>query len=335
MPYKYTCPLCLDLLTRGHSIKVFKIADASSGAKSKHLTKRFDCGRRDFIEEVLKFSGDDVFVPVEELAVYVSHDGCKAVNPFWAQSNNQIEMPGNYGDGDKFTADLRCNATTKNFQKVMDHWIVKILRETYELGNDYAPMWYPLQLLLATAAEEGSGLSRPYGSLVEMASTKSAGKTILTLQILNQALYRNGLELTVKEFFYPNPDSEDIDLARFKEKFYSEVFFHSMWRETPVSRPFGTEPSPGDLRAVFVQPVAADEQPDGGAVKQPSNGRVRGMARGIAGLAWFFVKETVSPSSTKKKNKKDKEPSPDLGEMIAARKDEFWNPIIFYDTAGE
>lgn len=324
MPYQFTCPLCLRTLGQRQFLKLFKIADA--GANRNDAQKRIDCGNPDFIDEILKFSGEDTFVPIDEHAIYVSHERCDAINPFW--TNNQLEMPGKDSDGEQFTANLTCDATKKPFQHELSYWMVKILRETYKQGNDYRSMWYPLPLLFATAAD-GNPRTRPYGSLVEIASSKSVGKTILTLQILNQALYRNGREVTVRDFFYPNANLDDAQLEQFREKFYNEVFYHSMWKRTPVSRPFGTVPSAGDLRAIFIQPVQQEAQPVHVA-KPAANGRFR------RGLSFAFSMLRIFTSETLLiEEKKKTQSGPTFEELVSNRREEYWSPIIFYDTAGE
>jgi hypothetical protein len=328
MPYQFTCPLCLVTLGQRHTLRVFKIADA--GANRNNPPKKIECGNPNFIDEILKFSGEDAFVPIDEYAVYVSHEKCEAVNPFWA--SDKLEMPGKYSDGEQFLANLTCVRTEKQFQSLLSYWMVKILRETYKLGNDYRPMWYPLQLLLATASD-GTSRTRPYGSLVEMASSKSVGKTILTLQILNQALYRNGREVTVRDFFYPNADLEDVTFKDFREKFYNEVFYHSMWKRTPISRPFGTVASAGDLRAIFIQPVLPEDRPIQ-SQKRHADGRFkRGLSRFVINPFLIFVKGTFTLESPEKK--KEQQPAPKFEDVIAKCRDEYWSPIIFYDTAGE
>lgn len=209
-----------------------------------------------------------------------------------------------------------------------------MLRETSTLGNDYSPMWYPLSLLLATANVKDDSRTRPFGSLVEMASTKAAGKTILTLQMLNQALYRNGREMTTSDFFYPRADHTDLDLQFFKEKFYGELYFHSMWLKTPYSRPGGTTPSPGDLRAISIQPVshgADGEVAPATAASRKATGRTLEI---VAQALKIFFTETFRRGKNQSSGKK-KESGPTFEELLKQRRDEFWNPILFYDTAGE
>jgi hypothetical protein len=325
MPYQFTCPLCLVTLGQRHWLRLFKIGEA--GSDPNEVEDRIDCGDPDFINNILKFSGDDVFVPTDEYAVYVSHEKCTAANPFW--KDDKLEIPGTDSDGERFLATLASDEIAKGFQANLSYWMVKILRETYKLGDDYRPMWYPLQLLLATA-KEVKHKTRPYGSLVEMASSKSVGKTILTLQILNQELYRNGREVTVRDFFYPNADLADVGLGKFREKFYSEVFYHSMWKSTPVSRPFGTVPSAGDLRAIFIQPVAGEYQPP--KADRRANGRVKRSAASAYGMAMDFARDFFM---IKPKEQKERESGLTFEELVRNRKDEYWSPIIFYDTAGE
>ena len=329
MPYYFTCPLCLVRLGRGHGIKMFK--KSARGSSSR----RVDCGKPDFIEELLRFSGKDIYVPVGERAVYASHDRCKAVNPFWDKAKNEIVIPGSDKEGKGLLAELECKVTYKMFRKQLFHWMVKTLRDALEFGNDYAPMWFPLQLLLSTATEDGDGLKREYGHLVEMASTKSAGKTILTLQILNQALYRNGREVNVRDFFYPNADHDDTELRNFQKKFCKEMFYHSTWQETPIARPSGTQPSAGDLRAVFVQAISPGEESIEVIPKSPSDNRLLQLAsKYVFRPVVLFFRETFRVKPKKQKPEK-KEPVPALKDILEKWKKHYWNPIIFYDTAGE
>jgi hypothetical protein len=323
--------MCLVTLGKRHFLKVFKIAEA--GTNKSNPRQRIDCGKQDFIEDILAFSGEEVFIPVDDNAVYVSHERCKAINPFWTWADKKLVIPGDDADGDTFPATLQCIATDKPFQRTLSYWMVKILRETYKFGNDYQPMWYPLQLLLATAVEENEERKRPYGSLVEMASTKSVGKTILTLQVLNQALYRNGRGVTIRDYFYPNADLKDVQLDNYRDKFYREVFYHSMWSQTPISRPFGTVPSPGDLRAVFIQPVLSEDLP-AQTHEATSDGRIWRTINYFAGSLKVVVKAILIPGSEGTK-KNEKTPAPKLEDLFRKYNREYWSPIIFYDTAGE
>ncbi|HSE18106.1 MAG TPA: hypothetical protein VLB46_13710 [Pyrinomonadaceae bacterium] len=330
MPYKFTCPLCLEKLGESHFLRVFKIAEA--GTKKRNPKDRINCGKEDFIEDILRFGGQDVFVPVDDHATYVSHEKCKGINPFWTKAEKKLDIPGDDSEGETFTATLQCIVTNKGFRQNLSYWMVKILRETVKFGNDYQPMWYPLQLLLATASEEGQGQKRPFGSLVEMASTKSVGKTILTLQILNQALYRNGREVSIRDFFYPHATLEDVDLTNFRDKFYSEVFYHSMWSETPFSRPWGTLPSPGDLRAVFIQPVSSGN-PQTQSEENKANGRfLRTLSKFVQPMK-AFMRAVVFTESPGKEN--ERKSGPKLDDLFQQNRDKYWSPIIFYDTAGE
>jgi hypothetical protein len=330
MPYTFTCPLCLEKLGNSHFLRVFKMAEA--GTNKSNPKDRINCGKEHFIEDILRFSGPDVFVPVDDHAIYVSHVKCRAINPFWTKAEKKLVIPGNETEGETFTATLQCIITNKEFKQNLSYWMVKILRETVKFGNDYQPMWYPLQLLLATAAEEGQGQKRPYGSLVEMASTKSVGKTILTLQILNQALYRNGRGVSIRDFFYPHADLEDVELRNFRDKFYREVFYHSMWSETPISRPWGTVPSPGDLRAVFIQPVSSEDLQTHSEGNK-ANGRFRRTISKVGQPLKAFIRAVVFTESPGKEN--EKKSGPKLEDVFQQHRDKYWSPIIFYDTAGE
>jgi hypothetical protein len=344
MSYRYTCPLCLKKLGRGDALKVFKLADATSSANNgKPSKKRVVCGDEDFVEQMIQFGGDYAFMTGGERAVYVSHERCPAANPFWDGTKQEIEIPGNQDEGERLGIELECEITGNSLKRSVSHRVVSMLREAFDtLGNDYSPMWYPLPLLLATAAEEGDGGRRPFGSLVEMASTKAAGKTILSLQILNQALYRNGRGLSIEDFFYPNPDKKDADLTDFKKKFFKELFYHSMWKRTPFSRPAGTTPSPGDLRAIFIEPVPDDGEAGSVALDLPRGpGNVRRTVGFLAGLTWNFIVETARPfkgatvKTAQPKKKKGEPQTLSLDEIFRQRAHEFWNPILFYDTAGE
>jgi hypothetical protein len=332
MLYDYTCPLCLKQLGRGDRLKVFK-TEAHSSAKNQFAKKSVSCADDSFVEELLRFAGDAAFIPGEEHAVFVSHERCKALNPFWLTANSQISIPGKLEDGERLQVELTCRASNLSFQKDLYHWVINMLRATSALGNDYAPMWYPLSLLLATANVKGDSRTRPFGSLVEMASTKAAGKTILTLQMLNQALYRNGREMTTSDFFYPSADHTDLDLRNFKEKFYGELYFHSMWLKTPYSRPAGTTASPGDLRAISIQPVS--HEAEGEATPTTTSRKATGRTVKIVGKALkIFFTETFLRGKSKSNGKK-KELGPTFEELLRERRDDFWNPILFYDTAGE
>jgi hypothetical protein len=180
-----------------------------------------------------------------------------------------------------------------------------MLRAAYKHGNDYAPMWYPL----------------------------------LTLQILNQSLYRNGRGLTISDFFYPSPSDDGGGLLSLKEKFYGELFYHSMWREAPMSRPVGTIPSPGDLRAISIEPVPAEKPAEVFTEEsKPRDGRLRRTGRFVARLAMIFIVETFVRGRRKagqQKKKKEEDKPSSLLDRYEKQRDEFWTPILFYDTAGE
>jgi hypothetical protein len=200
-----------------------------------------------------------------------------------------------------------------------------MLRTTFPFGDKHRPMWYPFPLLLATAADNKYDSSRPFGCLVEVASTKDVGKTILTLQLLNDVLYKNGRALNVRDYFYPKTD------------FMEELYFRSIWRSRPASRPAPTNPTAGDMRAIFVRPAvvpALDPPADGNGGKSGLWQSFKQWVKGdVKEGAKYFLESTfdIVPQEDEKRKK---EPF-DLNKMLEEQKREFWKPVLFYDTAGE
>lgn len=320
MPYRYRCPLCLTRLESGQRLIVFKTEDPTGKKRWKH--DRVDCREENFVKKIVDFGGRGCLTPAEDRAVYISHVKCTAVNPFWDDGSDKINIPGNLDDGRELVADFLCWRTGQPLPKRLSHWVVGMLRATAEYDEKHRPMWYPFPLLLATAANNEDDLKRPFGSLVEIASTKDVGKTILTLQLLNDILYQNGRTLNVNDYFYP------------QSNFLEELFFRSTWQDRPTSRPAPTEPSPGDMRAIFVQPIKAalaDSEANGNGHK---SGRWQSFVQKAKEGARYFWDSTFVPAQSDEQQRKEEEVF-DLNRLLDEKKNEFWKPVLFYDTAGE
>jgi IPT/TIG domain-containing protein len=318
MSYRYRCPLCLTRLGAGQRLVVFKRNDPTAARPGDF--DRIDCSDPNFVERIIDFGGKGGLTPTEENAVFVSHMKCTATNPFWDEVKGKVDMPGDPNEGgNELAAEFECSRTGQTLQKQLKHWIVGMLRTAADRYVKHRPMWYTFPLLLATAAENEEDLERPFGSLVEIASTKDVGKTILTLQLLNDILYQNGRSLNVSDYFYPKTD--------FKE----ELYFRSTWQDRPTSRPAATLPTPGDMRAVFVAPINAspfDEPVNGNGLK-PS--RWQSFVRKTREGAAYFLESTFGSMGEEQKQKE----TFDLSRMMAEKRHLVWKPVLFYDTAGE
>lgn len=319
MFYRYRCPLCLKRLESGQSLVAFKTGDPTG--KKTWQYQRVDCREENFVKKIVDFGGKGCLTPAEEEAVFVSHVKCTAINPFWDDTGDRINIPGTIDDGRELVANFLCWRTDQPLEKRLSHWVVGMLRTTAIFDEKHRPMWYPFPLLLATAAKNEDDLERPFGSLVEIASTKDVGKTILTLQLLNDILYQNERTLNVNDYFYP------------KSNFLEELFFRSTWQDRPTSRPAPTEPTPGDMRAIFVRPIsaaAAAGAANGNGLK-PSRWQSRiQKAKWWAGYFW----DSTFKSGEQNEQQKEEEAF-DLNKLLEEKSKEFWKPVLFYDTAGE
>lgn len=319
MPYRYRCPLCLTRLDAGQRLIAFKSSDPTAPRPEK--VERIDCREPNFVKKIVDYGGKGCLTPAEEDAVFISHVKCTATNPFWDDANDKIAMPGDINDGRELMGQFLCWRTRQPLQKLLRHWIVGMLRNAAGRAENHRPMWYPFPLLLATAAENEEDLERPFGSLVEIASTKDVGKTILTLQLLNDVLYQNDRTLNVSDYFYP------------KSNFLEELYFRSTWQERPTSRPTATEPTPGDMRAIFVAPINSspfDAPANGNGL---GAGRWHSLMKKVRVGAEYFWDSTFGPGGANDQ-RKDEEPF-DLNKMLEEKRHLFWKPVLFYDTAGE
>lgn len=316
MTYQYRCPLCLARLGSGHKLIAFKSTDATSSRKWEKL--RVDCAKPEFVKEILDFGGDDCFTSGDdEAAIFVSHVQCKANHPFWDEASGQIIIPGKADDGRSLPATFQCPVTTMMLQKELRHWLIGMLRKTLNYSSKYHAMWFPFPLLLATAAADGSDSRRPYGCLVEMDSTPGVGKTIMTLQLLNHMVYQNDYALDVTDYFYP------------KSTFIQELYFRCIWESRPAARPLPTSPTPGDLRVLFIKPVSPATLPSVHHNGSSGGGRLRRFSRWFKKDGGYFIRHLFGIGL------KDEEIVFDLDQMLTAKRKTFWNPVLFYDTAGE
>lgn len=334
MGYMFRCPLCLKRLDADHTLVAFRITETAGDAPPPSV--EVDCDDEDFMEEIITWGGDALYTPATDKSVFISHIQCDAVNPFWteevildadgdeAERDARIKIPP--GDGGKITWSFRCELTGNTLKKEMQHKVISMLRLTKRYNDLHRPMWFPFGLLRSTAALGDEDLRRPFGSLVEMASAPGVGKTILTLQLMNEQTYanRDGRFIDSAAYFFPRREGV-ADQAQSESTFMDELFFHASWAKRPEFRPLPTTAiTPGDLRAVFIKPV-------GGLTKlalQPHRtSSQNGSRRQKVWEAIAYFLQSVGFMS------KSQPPQTDVLKELSHPR--YWHPILFYDTAGE
>lgn len=330
--WRFRCPLCLKRLVLPEQLVVFKPASANV-SDEREDSKVIDC-TTDFMQEVRDFVGhlgDNI-----PGGVFVSHVNCEAKHP-WLTTRTvpgqdgkppsevrEITIPGDEDAGETCDVQFTCWKTNRQITKTIQHWIVRMLHETYKHSKKHEAMWFPYLLLTATAASDEMNSSRPCGNLVELAGTRDVGKTILTVQLMHEELFgrlSDGRRIKSFEYFFPRGTSG--------KSFPIELYTFSAWKEQPTFRPLGTEPTPGDLRAIFIERVGrSGKASDGGGQSGPEekdDGWLRKALRSLRGLV-----------TEARVNLVDEEPvAPTIVEPFIPKPSQQWVPILFYDSAGE
>ena len=308
------CPLCLKPLDDEDTLLVFKTGlDVASKAERY---KTIAC-RGDFNREIVNFGGKLIRTPSGRNQVCLSHLNCDAENLFWKAS--QLSIP--LGDGQDAEFDLDCQTTGANLKRKVSSDIIGTLRETGEYQNTHPNMWFPYPLLRA------SGKS----SLVEMFGSKKVGKTILTLQLAHKELYLHNLVIKKMDvasyIFIHNPDD-----------FKRELVIRGGWLKRPISRPSSTEPTPGDVRAIFINPSTKPESVSKkGKIIKEGLSKLGELRRRLQ-VEWENLIEALTNKengSTSDFEEQRYVRERKASEIIGKDTEQFWHSVIFYDTAGE
>ncbi|MGC2236385.1 MAG: hypothetical protein WA584_09500 [Pyrinomonadaceae bacterium] len=315
------CPLCLKPLDDEDTLLVFKTGlDVDSKADRY---KTISC-RGDFNREITNFGGEFINVPSAIKHICLSHLRCNAKNLFWkeeAGSDGQLLFPsGEDRDGEIV---LNCQTTGAPLSRKVTSEIIGTLRETGEYQKTHSNMWFPYPLLHA------SGKS----SLVEMFGSKQVGKTILTLQLAHEDLYLDDRVINKMDvasyIFIHNPDD-----------FKRELVIRNDWAKRPTSRPASTEPTPGDVRAIFIKPSTLPENiSTRDVIIQKGRAKLIEWLQRLWG-EWkiFFTiikpKENGFESDFQEPEERD-EATRKASEILGRDTEQFWHSVIFYDTAGE
>jgi hypothetical protein len=308
--YSFRCPLCLKRLGPNEELLLFKSAPADSDSDLPQVELVACLGN--FMEQVMRFVGrleNNI-----QGGVFVSHVNCDVKNPFLG--GGRIELPAGDGESCELTFTDESGGT-KNIPKTVAHWIVRMLRLTKAHSDTYEPMWYPYLLLAATASADSADTRRPYGNLIELAGSRSVGKTILAVQLIQEgllALALAGARVSSREYFSPRGDTSG-------DAFKKELYTFSNWKHMPTMRPSPTRSTPGDLRAVFIERVENREASPAPQVSEPS-----------ARQKWasdFLRKLRALISGVQEDGNRAVE-EPVRFEVSRTR-----IPILFYDTAGE
>jgi hypothetical protein len=308
--YSFRCPLCLQRLGQNSTLILFKAA-APDSESERPEDDTVPC-EGNFMARVTKFVG--VLENNIQSGVFVSHVGCDVKNPFLG--NGKIEIP--EGDGESCVLTYTDETdSTKNIPKTVAHWIVRMLRETKRYSEKYEPMWYPYLLLAATASADSDDTRRPFGNLIELAGSRSVGKTILAVQLMQEGLLARalaGARVSSREYFSPRGDSAG-------DSFKKELYTFSNWKHLPTMRPAPTPSTAGDLRAVFVERVERREVALAPQVAKPSERQKQVIE---------FVRKLMKLISGGGRDGNGTAPAAPRFEVSRTR-----IPILFYDTAGE
>lgn len=306
--YKFRCPLCLTKLREPEKLVLYKPASAES--ETERPDKSITC-TENFMQEVQDFVGDRA----NNLrgGIFVSHVGCAAKNPF-ISSDGKVKISDDPGAGDRCNVEVICVFTKKPMIVNVKHWIVGMLRETLNYSKEYDSMWFPYLLLAATASTDGGETKRPCGNLVELAGTRDVGKTIMTVQLMHEHLFSEGLRSF--EFFFRGQASDAYS-------FFEELVTFSAWKDLPSFRPVGTHRTWGDLRAVFVQRISKETANvslnDGQTKKRPSLSQwlLKLLREDIPRVGGAPAAQETTASN------------------FTLRPSQRWVPVLFYDSAGE
>lgn len=309
-PYSFRCPLCLQRLGPNAELLLFKAAPPDSDSE-RPLIETVQCAGN-FMPRVKQFVG--VLENNIQSGVFVSHVGCDVKNPFLA--GGRVDIPA--GDGESCVLTFTDETdSTKNIPKTVAHWIVRMLRQTSDYADSYDPMWYPYLLLAATASADSADTRRPYGNLIELAGSRSVGKTILAVQLMQEGLLARalaGARVSSREYFSPRGDAAG-------DSFKKELYTFSNWRHLPTMRPAPTPSTAGDLRAVFIERVERREAAPAPQAPKPSE-----WQRQISGFL-RKLRSLISGVSEDDNGAVEESPRFDVSRTRI--------PILIYDTAGE
>ncbi|MBV9926948.1 MAG: hypothetical protein JOZ96_18160 [Acidobacteria bacterium] len=308
-PYTFRCPLCLQRLGANAELILFKAAPPDSDSELPEAPVIPCVG--DFMAQVRQFVGK--LENNIQGGVFVSHVGCEVKNPFLVNGRIDISV----GDGESCTLTYADESSGNDIQKTVAHWIIRMLRQTRDYADSYDPMWYPYLLLAATASKDSADTQRPYGNLIELAGSRSVGKTIIAVQLMQEELLARalvGARVSSREYFSPRGDSAS-------EAFKKELYTFSNWKHLPTMRPASTIPTPGDLRAVFIERVEKQEAAPAPKASKPSE-RQKSISKFLQKLRALI--SGVEPDGNGA-----------AGEAPRFETTRKRIPILFYDTAGE
>lgn len=300
MPHK--CPLCLKYLDQNEQLVRFCL--------THRTTQQFNCV--DSPTAMFCPARDGQCNESPDSGVFLRHIGCEAKNPFWDETKNRVELPGDDTTTFRHTSTIPHKVSTSNGMSDVEvfHWEIGMLRT---VPSDAEEMWFPLMLLRATTEVNQR---KRIGALVELAGTKRVGKTVVAVQAMDSKGYvnneENGRSLILKDYVYSRrPDGAVI--APMIEMLYLRDIMDRNHGFDPGA--LGTRPGAGDLKAVFIEPARNAE-----STKHFDDGNLKWKAREFGNDIWSQLKDLLG-----------------LARQSSATSSShpFWYTVLFYDTAGE
>jgi hypothetical protein len=346
----YRCPLCLkELSSRDNLLRychacneVSSFKFSAENVKNLVKCKNPNCSSDGKIAE----------------GVYLSHQKCKALNPFW--KTDKFEIPDS----------LVGEQVTLNFDKIglqtFIHWENKMLGRISRIGEKSATdddenktegisesptpeesipnasessdttqlkgksvrwMFFP-NLLLRATGEINPDNEKRFGRLVALAGVPGAGKTILAFQALTRRGYlqpRSEDKIEIEDFIYSFPKEAAV------QSIFELLYIKSLMRDNqPFTEPESTVTKSNNLYTIFIKPTEKVFEKKNSLPEPilPENieGKVEPDAEGVISRIWNFIKRNA------RRMYEAYNRGPQTKKEIAKP---FWFTLALYDVAGE